>query len=126
MRLPVPSFGVESLAFSSDNQYLATGGGDDKIRFWRVVDGWLLQVKALEGSASRLAFSPDDQLIAVGLNSGGIQVLSVPDGASSTLLTGHSGRITGLSFSSDGRALYSSSSDGTVRLWGIPEENTSK
>ena len=120
MRLPVPSNGVESLAFSDDNQYLATGGGDDKIRIWRVSDGWLLRVRTLLGSASRLAFSPDNQLIAVGLSSGAIQILKVPDGEPLAVLSGHSERITGLAFSEDGTALYSTSADGTIRLWGIP------
>ena len=120
MRLPVPSNGVESLAFSGDNQYLATGGGDDKIRIWRVSDGWLLRVRTLLGSASRLAYSPDNQLIAVGLSSGGIQILNVPDGEPLAMLSGHSERITGLAFSEDGTALYSTSADGTIRLWGIP------
>lgn len=120
MRLPVPSFGVESLAFSGDHQYLATGGGDDRIRLWRVVDGWLLRVRALGGSASSLIFSPDNQIIAVGLSSGEIQLLSIPDGEPLAMLAGHTGRISGLAFSRDGTALYSASSDGTVRLWGIP------
>jgi WD40 repeat protein len=120
MRLPVPSFGVESIAFSGDNQYLATGGGDDRIRLWRVVDGWLLRVRALEGSASSLTFSPDSQIVVVGLSSGDLQLLSIPDAEQLAVLEGHTGRITGLVFSNDGTALYSASADGTVRLWGIP------
>jgi WD40 repeat protein len=120
MRLPVPSFGVESIAFSGDNQYLATGGGDDRIRLWRLVDGWLLRVRALEGSASSLTFSPDSQIVVAGLSSGDIQLLSIPEAEQLAVLEGHTGRITGLVFSNDGTALYSASADGTVRLWGIP------
>jgi WD40 repeat protein len=120
MRLPVPSFGVESLAFSGDNQYLVTGGGDDKIRLWRIADGWLLRVRTLKGSASSLTFSPDNQVVAVGLSSGDLQLLSIPDAEQLAVLEGHTGRITGLAFSGDGASLYSASADGTVRLWGIP------
>ncbi len=120
MRLPVPSFGVELLAFTSDNQFLVTGGGDNKLRLWRVSDGWLLRVATLQGSASRLAISPNDQLVVAGLSDGSIQMMTIPDGETLAVLSGHRGRITGLAFSRDGTSLYSSSADGTVRLWGLP------
>jgi WD40 repeat protein len=36
------------------------------------------------------------------------------------ILFGHRSSVTGLAFSRDGKNLLSSSSDGTVRVWGIP------
>lgn len=119
MRVSVPSFGVESLAFSPDNIFLATGGGDDKVRFWRVSDGWLLKVQAVMGTAVSLAFSPDSKILAVGQSSGTVRLLSVPDGRELAVLEAHTQGVVDLTFSVDGTSLLTASSDGTVRLWGL-------
>ena len=39
-----------------------------------------------------------------------------------TTLSDHAARITDLRFSPSGNLLLSSSLDGTIRLWGIPED----
>ena len=118
-RVSVPSYGVDALAFSPDNIYLATGGGDDRVRFWRVEDGWLLRVPQLGRSAVSITFAPDSSLIAVGLSDGTLRLLSVPDGGELVNVRDHAGSIVDTVFSSDGTAIYTASRDGTIRMWGI-------
>jgi WD40 repeat protein len=36
------------------------------------------------------------------------------------VLTGHAQSVVGLAFSPDGNSLLSASTDGTLRLWGLP------
>jgi WD40 repeat protein len=38
-----------------------------------------------------------------------------------TSLYGHTGPITDLVFSADAKYLFSTSTDGTIRIWGVPK-----
>lgn len=119
-RLNVPSFGVTNLAISPNKDVLASGGGDDKIRFWRISDGWMLKVEAVQGEVASMAFSPDGRLLAIGLYGGPVQILSVPDGAVLVSLEGHASAVSDMVFTSDGKALFTVGYDGTIRAWGLP------
>jgi WD40 repeat protein len=119
-RLNVPSFGVTNLAISPNKDVLASGGGDDKIRFWRISDGWMLKVETVRGEVASMAFSPEGSLLAIGLRGGPVQILSVPDGAVLASLDGHASAVSDMIFSSDGKSLFTVSYDGTIRAWGLP------
>jgi hypothetical protein len=101
------------------------------------------EVKSISGWAEALAFSPDNQLLAAGINSSGdtqIKLISWKD-LSSTVLDGPwylspltdliSPRFytqiagvetTSLGFSPDGKGLLVGLSDGTIQYWGIRSE----
>ncbi len=56
-----------SVRFSPDGQFLATGGGDNTVKIWRVSDGTLLQTFAFQsdiGEVFSVEYSPDGQYIA--------------------------------------------------------------
>ena len=67
-------------------------------------------------SISEMAYSPDGARLAVASGIG-IWIYNAPLGAEVALLTGHSGRVLTVSFSSDGTMLASGGKDGTIRLW---------
>lgn len=69
-----------------------------------------------------VAFSPDSSLIAVGNSpeEGDIALIQVSNGQLLRTLKGHTDTVTGLDFSVDGNLLVTSSTDGTIRLWGSP------
>jgi len=107
------------LAFSPDGQYLATTD-DNLVYVWKIPAG---EEFFIDDSYSEfvncVAFSPDSSLVAVGTLDGEIRVLNVIDGELLATLVGHTGKVNDLLFSYDGTLLFSSSDDGTIRIWGI-------
>ncbi|HEX7557460.1 MAG TPA: hypothetical protein VF338_12600, partial [Leptolinea sp.] len=72
---------------------------------------------------SSLAFSPDGAWLAAGtaqagLSYGNILLLRVADWQVKARLYGHVDSVVGLVFKPDGKTMYSSSKDGTIRVWG--------
>jgi WD40 repeat protein/3',5'-cyclic AMP phosphodiesterase CpdA len=67
--------------------------------------------------ADLLAFSPDGQTVAVGVEDGGILICDAQSGLPVRRLAGHTQRIWSMAFAAGGRLLVSTSADRTVRLW---------
>ena len=60
---------------------------------------------------------PDKELFAVGTAHGTIHLFNTENWLESFVLRGHAGPLHGLDFSSDGRWMVTSGTDGTARLW---------
>jgi len=108
--------GAAATAFSPDGKILAvaTSQGVERYR----LDGEIAALPHLAAGepVSCVAFSPDGMLLAWATRRN-VVVWHRALTQTVRVLSGHTGRVTTVSFSADGTALLSSSEDGTVLLW---------
>ncbi|MCD6475160.1 MAG: hypothetical protein J7K85_02705 [Anaerolineaceae bacterium] len=126
MTLTHGSGSVRALAFSGDNNILATGGDDTVIRLWRITDG--KELAALEGHGDVIfdvEFSPDDEMLASASSDYTIRLWQSINGEEEewgnliATLSDHNFRVKSVAFSPAGDLLASVSDDGTAILWNI-------
>lgn len=99
----------ETAEFSPDGQFIVSGGGDGKLRLWRVADGslvwegvyWDGSLDDKQGEIEAIAFSPDGEQIAASGNADGTKIYRASDGSLLTALEGEG--ADGIAFSPDGR-----------------------
>ncbi len=111
---------IYAVHFSADGTELASGNWAGETQRWRVSDGAELEVLQRHGGpVLALAFSPAGQLASAGRDTA-ILVVALGGEAPEPvkLLAGHTQKIYGLAWSSDGAYLASAGSDGTLRVWG--------
>lgn len=106
---------VRSLAFDPSGERLASGGFR-QVKIWRRPHVDLLASFKVDGAITALAGTPDGRLTAIGLESGQIRLRNAADEEQSKNLDAHTAAVTGLAFSADGKTLYSSSKDKTIRI----------
>jgi len=128
--------GVLSASISPDEQYLATGIGDE-IMLWQLADHkQLFSLKGHQGWVVALAFSPDGQVLASGSRDGTIRLWTVQTGQCIKTLRGHTNWVQSVAFSpifspgdspensssnsqEAGLCLASGSYDHTIRVWDV-------
>ena len=71
----------------------------------------------MDSVANAVIFSVDDQQLFTGDENGYVAIWDMSTLKQINRLEGHTGAITELAFSSEGRFLASGSQDGTVVLW---------
>lgn len=109
---------VHALAFAADGSQIAAGGDDKVVRLFKATDGKLInEIPNLPTAIRAIAFRPDNQQLAVGTDSGAILVIQMSDNAVVKTFAGHSGSVEFLTWSNDGKTLYSAGADKTVRGW---------
>jgi WD40 repeat protein len=128
-----------ALAFSPEGRYLAAGQADGTVALLRLAgpgevrrrparNGLLTEEARFAGHAGfwvgRVALSPDGRLALTAANdpdgvADKLRLWEVATGREVRTFTGHRWGVGLLAFSADGRRAWSSSGDGTLRVWDV-------
>ena len=114
---------ADTVKFSPNGKYLATGTGKSGIQLWRVADWTVARTLPAEGET--MSFSPDGKLIAgVGV-SRTLTIWRVDDGTVFRTLPGNGYIPYFIAYSPDGTKLASSSLRDPVQIWNIVDSRLS-
>ena len=120
--------------FSPSGTTVANGGSDNVVRLWDTIDRKPSGLKRLFAGfadtrsprltihghpvhARKLAFSPDEKMIAGGSIAGHVYLWDAHTGKKLFTLRGHGSRISAVAFSPDGKRLASGGVGGEISLW---------
>jgi WD40 repeat protein len=113
---------IKDAVFSIGGHYIASCDSDGILKAWdiRMVQE-LMQVDLGDAIALSVAFDKNAKYIAVGCSDADIRIVSMATGEKSgeivSTLKGHEDAVNGVVFNHDNNALFSASSDGTIRVW---------
>ena len=122
--IPVYAVAVPPITFSSEGRFILTVDWRGTLALWETDTGQQRRRSGDTASTSRA--SPYRQMAGAirRWRRNCARLWDVQTGAELKRFEGHSGPVTSVVFSADGRRALSASADRTVRLWAIP--NTSE
>jgi WD40 repeat protein len=119
----IPGKYFSRAAISPDGQTIATLAGKDDLTQIGAVQLWSLSGESLHSldihNATRIAYSPDGQILATGSDNGVVRLWDVQAGSLLATLPAQPAGVTGLTFSPNGEALAVCSTAGVVYIWSI-------
>ncbi len=115
---------VNTLKFTEDIKWLATGGDDNQILLWDVkqsilLDGEIEPIKLLghKGKIVDLEFTKDGTKLYSASWDGTIGIWNIKDKKNIKFLRGHKGPVYSLQLNKDEKKLFSSGADGKIIEW---------
>jgi WD40 repeat protein len=112
---------ILGLAFSADDQLVASGGGysTNEIKIWRLSDGQNISIINDQlGANNAVAYSPDGQLLAAA-KANAVATVFNPSNGNAMQNLGHDGTVNFVAFSPNGQMLATASDDQSARLWQV-------
>ncbi|MEL6221965.1 MAG: NB-ARC domain-containing protein [Cyanobacteria bacterium J06627_8] len=113
---------ITSVAFSTNQPFLASSSHDHTVRLWDLMTGDALQVwEGHQNMVRTVAFSPDGTWLASGGDDCTIRYWHLETGQCLGVFEGHHEAVSAICISPDSKTLISGSEDSTVRHWDISQ-----
>ncbi len=110
---------VNSVAFSPDGQFLASGASDYAVRGWNVNTGQSAGTLVGNlGRVSSITFAPNGELLASGGFDNTTRIWKLPNGEPFHILN-HSDWVFSVAFSPDSKVLASGGAEKEIKLWAL-------
>ncbi|HEY7326545.1 MAG TPA: hypothetical protein VH592_02825 [Gemmataceae bacterium] len=119
-----PSLGVLCVAMNAGGTQVAAGSSDKTLFVWNAADGKEVRKFTLAAAVNSVAFSPDGKFLAGGLADNSIHLFDLAMGKEIKTISGHSGAVNALFFTSKGDQLVSASADKTVQTWNTTDSKS--
>lgn len=104
-----------NIIFSKDGTLILYSAGQSA--YLHDAEGTRLKRVKTSKAIKSIAFSIDHELLAIGLNDGTLLLYHCPSGQKKMSFQAHDEDITGISFSSDGKHIFTISIDRTLKQW---------
>lgn len=115
---------VSALAVSPFGKYVAVAWADTSAMVWTLPDdaGFArpVMLKGLDSPAGKIIFSPDENLVLLGQQSGGARLFHTASGASCYTLRARNFQLLAGGFNDFCSEIVTVSADGVVRKWALP------
>ncbi len=109
---------INSIAFNSTGEQLASGDQDKMVRIWDVPSGKELRVlSGHTGNVNNIAWDSKDERLASGSDDNTVRIWEVISGKELCVLDEHTRSVNSIAWDSKGERLASGSNDNTVRIW---------
>jgi WD40 repeat protein len=110
---------VHAVAFSADEQVLATASADQTVRLWTRDKAEAKFIGKHGSEVLAVALTPDGKTLASADKDGQVMLWDAVNGKVRAALKGHQGAVRALAVDPAGKLLASAGDDGTVRLWDV-------
>ena len=112
------SFLVESVCWSPDGRWIASGSRDNSAKVWDASTGKCQWTVPVDSGVLCVSFSPNGEIIAAGDEAGNIHFFDARTAANSKpSISGHSDWVESVCFSADGKLVASGSRDNSAKVW---------
>ncbi len=127
-QLPGHSASVNTLAFNSNGERLASGGSDALIYLWKLSSDEKQQLKGHLDVVTHVEFDSNDEFLASASWDKTVRLWNIKSDKPSKpdILEGHSAAVNTFAFSPDGKTLVSGSLDNSIRLWDVASKKEIK
>jgi len=114
---------IWALAFSPDGQKFASGSADQTVKIWDISSGKELltytghKIPYFLDYVYSVAFSPDGKSLASGTYT--IRLIDTKTGNETQTFDGHGKPCRSITFASNGKSIYTTAADNTLKKWDI-------